>query len=113
MYLAKITIERIQKRIKELGFTQKKVFAECNINEDTMKKMTDNKGMSSFSLARIADYLDCSVDYLLGRDEVIRPHSESEWDVILSQMSDESLLLFRDYAKFLLWKQAQADEDKP
>jgi len=31
--------------------------------------MTDNKGMSSFYLAKIADYLDCSVDYLLGRDE--------------------------------------------
>ncbi|MDE6834870.1 MAG: hypothetical protein K2J39_11605 [Ruminococcus sp.] len=29
--------------------------------------MTDNRGMASFSLAKIADYLNVSVDYLLGR----------------------------------------------
>lgn len=29
--------------------------------------MNDSKGISSFYLAKIADYLNCSVDYLLGR----------------------------------------------
>ena len=29
--------------------------------------MSDKKGISSFSLAKIADYLDVSIDYLLGR----------------------------------------------
>ncbi len=40
--------------------------------------MSDNKGLSSFSLAKIADYLDCSVDYLLGRTnepQLIAGHS--------------------------------------
>lgn len=69
MYTAQITINRIQSLIKEKGLTQKSVLADCGINENTLKRMTDNKGISSFYLAKIADYLDCSVDYLLGRTD--------------------------------------------
>lgn len=69
MYTAQLTIERIQTLIKEKGTTQKKVLKECGINENTLIRMTDNKGMSSFYLAKIADYLGCSVDYLLGRTD--------------------------------------------
>ena len=69
MYTAQFTIERIQSLIKEKGFTQKEVLKQCDINENTLKRMTDNKGMSSFYIAKIADYLDCSVDYLLGRTD--------------------------------------------
>ena len=68
MYTAQLTIERIQSLIKEKGLTQKQVLLECGINENTLKRMTDNKGISSFYLAKIADKLECSVDYLLGRD---------------------------------------------
>ena len=68
MYTAQLTIERIQSLIKEKGLTQKQVLSECDINENTLKRMTDNKGISSFYLAKIADKLNCSVDYLLGRD---------------------------------------------
>ena len=38
------------------------------------KKINDTKGMASFSLARIADYLDVSVDYLLGRTDNPNSH---------------------------------------
>ena len=69
MYSAQLTIERIQALIKEKGLTQKEVLKQCDINENTLKRMTDNKGMSSFYIAKIADRLDCSVDYLLGRTD--------------------------------------------
>lgn len=69
MYTAQKTIERIQSVIKDKGLTQKLVLSECGISENTVKRMTDNKGISSFYLAKIADYLDCSVDYLLGRTD--------------------------------------------
>lgn len=69
MYNAQIVISRIQSLIKEQGLVQKNVLTECGINENTLKRMTDNKGMSSFYLARIADRLNCSVDYLLGRTD--------------------------------------------
>lgn len=69
MYTAQKTIERIQCLIKSKGLTQKFVFSECEISENTVKRMTDNKGISSFYLAKIADYLDCTTDYLLGRTD--------------------------------------------
>ena len=69
MYSAQLTIERIQALIKEKGLTPKEVLKQCDINENTLKRMTDNKGMSSFYIAKIADRLDCSVDYLLGRTD--------------------------------------------
>lgn len=69
MYTAQLTIERIQSLIKEKGLTQKEVLKQCDINENTLKRMTDNKGMSSFYIAKIADCLNCSVDYLLGRTD--------------------------------------------
>ena len=69
MYTAQKTIERIQSLIKDKGLTQKLVLSECGISENTVKRMTDNKGISSFYLAKIADYLTCSVDYLLGRTD--------------------------------------------
>lgn len=77
MYTAQLTIERIQGLIKSKGFTQKQVFSICDIDENTMKRMKDNKGMSSFYLAKIADVLCCSVDYLLGRTDYPYIVSES------------------------------------
>lgn len=67
MYTAQIIIERTQLRIKKLGLTQKDVLKECGLSENALKQMTDKKGIGSFSLGKIADKLDCSVDYLLGR----------------------------------------------
>ncbi|MCM1132828.1 MAG: hypothetical protein NC340_05090 [Ruminococcus flavefaciens] len=55
--------------IKLRGLVQKNVLSDCGINENTLKRMSDNRGMSSFSLAKIADYLNVSVDYLLGRTD--------------------------------------------
>lgn len=69
MYTAQLTIERIQSLIKNKGYIQKNILSECGINENTLKRMTDNKGISSFYLAKIADKLECSVDYLLGRTD--------------------------------------------
>lgn len=77
MYTAKTTVDRIQLLIKEKGFTQKQVFTECGIDENTVKRMTDKKGISSFYLAKIADYLDCSVDYLLGRTDIPNVYNQS------------------------------------
>ncbi len=74
MYTAQTTIDRVQKQIKSKELVQKTVLEKCGINENTLKKMTDNKGISSFSLAKISDELDCSVDYLLGRTENPQSH---------------------------------------
>ena len=46
------------------------MLAKCGLSEATLRQKSDKKGISCFSLARIADYLDVSVDYLLGRTDV-------------------------------------------
>lgn len=57
-------------------------------------------------LVKIADYLEVSVDYLLGRtDTPLIKATEVQWEEILDQMSDESRNQLEDYVDFLLWKQ--------
>lgn len=69
MYNAQTLSTRIRKMVKEKGFVQKEMLHACELNENSLNQMSDKKGLSSFSLAKIADYLECSVDYLLGRTD--------------------------------------------
>ena len=103
------TIESIRMKIGE----KTTAFYE---NSGAGRSFPDNlkKGrMPSFDkVLMIADYAGVSIETLIGKGEPIAiKASESEWDVILNSMSDESLLMLRDYAKFLLWRQAQAVAD--
>lgn len=82
MYTAQFVIDRVQSLIRERGLKQKIVLLECGINENTLIRMTDNKGISSFYLAKIADYLGCSVDYLLGRTDNPNSHKEQSKNTV-------------------------------
>lgn len=88
MYTAQLTIERVQSEIKRKKKVQKQILQECGLSENTLKKMTDKNGIASFSLARIADRLDCSVDYLLGRTE--NPESHKSAKVVYGDLSNNS-----------------------
>lgn len=90
MYNAQLTIERFQAEIKRKKETQKHILEECGLNENTFNKMTDKKGISSFSLAKIADKLDCSVDYLLGRTDNPTFHKDIVSNVALGNISNNS-----------------------
>ena len=65
--------DNINKRIKELckihNINQKDLLNKCGLNKDALNTMTDKKGISCFSLCKIAEVLNVSVDYLLGRTE--------------------------------------------
>lgn len=69
MYNSQELIATIKSRAKEKNVLIKDVLTACDLNINTLSQVTDKKGLSSFSLAKIADYLDCSVDYLLGRTD--------------------------------------------
>ncbi len=88
MYNSQTVIERVQSEIKKKNITQKTVLRECGLGEDTLKRMTDKNGMSSFNLARIADYLNCSIDYLLGRTE--NPIAHKSANVVFGDLSNNS-----------------------
>lgn len=66
MYTAQITKERIKKMCKT---SIEQMLTDCSLGTNAVRQINDNKGMASFSLAKIADYLECSVDYLLGRTD--------------------------------------------
>ena len=45
----------------------KKMYEDLHVNKNTLTNLYNGSMIKSDTLARIADYLDCSVDYLLGR----------------------------------------------
>jgi len=68
LYTAQELTARIKGRVKEQGVLIRDMLTACGLNINTISQISDKRGLSSFALARIADYLDCSVDYLLGRE---------------------------------------------
>lgn len=74
MYNPQILNERIKICAANKNQNIKDILSSCNLNINTINQMTDKKGIASFSLAKIADELDCSVDYLLGRTDDPNSH---------------------------------------
>jgi transcriptional regulator with XRE-family HTH domain len=48
----------------------KDMLSDLELGSNTMSNMRHGRMLAADSLARIADYLDVSVDYLLGRTDV-------------------------------------------
>ncbi len=70
MYDAQTTKDRIKFLCKRKKINMENMLISCDLGVNAIRQINDTKGMASFSLAKIADYLDCSVDYLLGRTDV-------------------------------------------
>ncbi len=59
---------RIKERCKYCKIAIKTMLIDCNMNRNTIYDLENKSSFpSSDKLSRIAEYLDCSVDYLLGR----------------------------------------------
>lgn len=74
MYIAQNTKDRIKSLCKIKKISMETMLIDCSLGVNAIRQINDTKGMASFSLARIADYLDCSVDYLLGRTDNPNSH---------------------------------------
>ena len=63
--------ENILRIIEERGITSYKLSKETGISECLFSKWSEKPSskVTSQNLQLIADYLDCSVDYLLGRTD--------------------------------------------
>ena len=59
---------------KERNKIIKDMLKACELGSNTMTGLYHGKAIAFDSLGKIADYLDCSVDYLLGRTENISSH---------------------------------------
>ena len=71
MYTSTNTANVIKHLAKSKGISITKMLLECGLNKNTLSTMTSRGSwIQANSLAQIADYLDCSVDYLLGRTSI-------------------------------------------
>ena len=70
MYEIVETVRKIKEEAKKKGIKISDMLISCDLNINTLSSMS-NRGswIQSNSLAKIADYLNCSVDYLLGRTD--------------------------------------------
>jgi phage repressor protein len=70
MYSAQTTKNRIKAICKSKKISMDEMLQACDLGVNAIRQINDTKGMASFSLAKIADYLNCSIDYLVGRTDV-------------------------------------------
>ena len=68
MYNSNHVAVRIKILAKKRDVSIKKLLEDVGLGFNTMSNMKTSMPKSD-NLARIADYLDCSVDYLLGRTD--------------------------------------------
>lgn len=68
MYDAQATANLIKKIAKEKNILIKDMLQECALSKNAISTMLSRGSwLQANNLAKIADYLDCSIDYLLGR----------------------------------------------
>ena len=78
MYNPQITVERIMSRLKEKGISLKYLQEKCELSENAIKRSeTSKNGLGAKNLYNCAEILDCSVDYLLGRTDMINFNNDS------------------------------------
>lgn len=92
MYITQDIANRIKSCLKEKGITSKEMLSSLDMGINSISEFAKGKKMSCISMARIADYLDCSVDYLLGRTDITEKHLTSS-DALLTTNSKENVLL--------------------
>ena len=69
MFTSKDLAENIKRRTKEKGYTITQLLEKCELGENTINQLKQKQGLSCFSLLKIAECLECSLDYLMGRTD--------------------------------------------
>lgn len=69
MYSNEILVTRIKERAAERGMKIGELCSACEINRNTFTQLNGKKGIAAATLYKLADELDCSTDYLLGRSD--------------------------------------------
>lgn len=69
MYNATEIASKINELLKEKQLSQKEMLESCQLSKNAISSMMSRGSMlRADNLAKIADYLDCSIDYLMGRN---------------------------------------------
>ena len=62
MYNSQDIVTRIKKLLAEKNLTVREMLNSCELNINTLSKMSNGSDILTKSIVKIADYLDCSVD---------------------------------------------------
>jgi DNA-binding Xre family transcriptional regulator len=71
MYDSQEIVTRINERAKLLGISKGDLLSDCELGVNTLSKMSKGTDILTRNFAKIADRLNCSVDYLLGRTDMV------------------------------------------
>lgn len=74
MYITQDIAGRIKRQAKLQGKTIKVMLQDLEMGINAISEFSKGKQLSCISLAKISDYLNCSVDYLLGRVDNPQAH---------------------------------------
>ena len=77
MYSSQEITERIKLQAKKQGLSINQLLTKCELGKNTIAKMASGTDILTKNFAKLADALDCSVDYLLGRTDVIEVNTKS------------------------------------
>lgn len=69
MYNNQQMSDRIKSQAKAQKVALKKMLDDLELGINLISHLAKGQNITAINLARIADYLDCSVDYLLGRTD--------------------------------------------
>lgn len=106
MYNSQDIANRIKLRAKNQGYSISTVLSACKLGKNTVTKISQGTDILTLNLAKIADYLDCSIDYLLGRTDIqeietfIRAPDNTKDYIVTTNKPEATLLIeFRNLNK--------------
>lgn len=95
MYNSANIAERIKNFCKATDIQLKDMFIDLNLNKNTMSNMYNGSMIKADSLAKIADYLNCSVDYLMGRTNIVNSNITPNQNTQLTEHENKILSAYR------------------
>lgn len=107
MYNTKQIAERIRECAKQKNIKIGAMLSELGLGVNAISQLAAGKGMAYLDLARIADYLGESVDFLLGRTEISDMLHAS-----IGDLTDEEAEAVALYSEFLQWRRTDKSKGK-
>ena len=77
MYNSQTVADRIKKAAKDKNFKLKTMLSDLQLGINLISQIANGSSVTASNLSKIADYLDCSVDYLLGRTDDPNAHKKT------------------------------------
>lgn len=78
MYNSQKIALKIKDMAKQRNISINQMLLNCELGKNTVAKMSNGTDILTQNFAKIADYLDCSVDYLLGRTDNPDSHKQEK-----------------------------------